>query len=221
MGSNIKFFNTKTLSSETLQIVTNSCSCTWIFAELWDWPVLISTTSLLLGHSASICLSTFAFMSPQMKYITISVAMLVVKFTQLIILCLISLQSFLNRFKPSLDVWDMFYALLPFLSKCGEFITYFTIHHHGKRYTLTCSVYSAKFCKHCHIISSNWLTIYAIQAIKDWHLAVAVGVLVGIIAVMVTLSAAVPPLQPDIELSEDQGKSHGRTVWQIIDITPR
>ena len=64
------------------------------------------------------------------------------------------------------------------------------------------------------------MTHYAIQAIKDWHLAVAVGVLVGIIAVMVTLSAAVPPLRPDIELSEDQGKSHGQTVWKIIDIIP-
>lgn len=57
------------------------------------------------------------------------------------------------------------------------------------------------------------------QAIKDWHLAVAVGALVGIIAVMVTLSAAVPPLRPDIELSEDQGKQHGRTVCHVIDIS--
>ena len=46
----------------------------------------------------------------------------------------------------------------------------------------------------------------------------AVGVLVGIIAVMVTLSVAVPPLRPDIELSEDQGKPHGRTVCHTVDI---
>ena len=59
------------------------------------------------------------------------------------------------------------------------------------------------------------------QAIKDWHLAVAVGALVGIITVMVTLSAAVPPLWPDIELSEDQEKQCGRTVchMHVIDIS--
>lgn len=40
----------------------------------------------------------------------------------------------------------------------------------------------------------------------------AVGALVGVIAVMVTLSAAVPPLRPDIKLSEDRENPHGITV---------
>ena len=59
------------------------------------------------------------------------------------------------------------------------------------------------------------------QAVKDWHLAMAVRALVGIITVMVTLSAAVPSLRPDIELSEDQGKQRGRTVchMHVIDIS--
>ena len=40
----------------------------------------------------------------------------------------------------------------------------------------------------------------------------AVGVLVGIIAVMLILGVAVPPLRPNVELIEDHGKPHGRTV---------
>lgn len=40
----------------------------------------------------------------------------------------------------------------------------------------------------------------------------AVGVLVGIITIMVTLSAAVPYLRPDLELSPDKEKPHGKTV---------
>ena len=47
----------------------------------------------------------------------------------------------------------------------------------------------------------------------------AVGVLIGIIAVMLILSVAVPPLRPDIELSVDQGNPPGRTVCHTLSQT--
>lgn len=50
------------------------------------------------------------------------------------------------------------------------------------------------------------------QAVKDWHLAVAVGIFVGVITIMVILSAAVPSLRPDLELLPDEEKPNGKTV---------
>ncbi len=50
------------------------------------------------------------------------------------------------------------------------------------------------------------------QAVKDWHLVLAVLVLLSVILVMVLLSIAVPPLRPDLVLIPDVERPRGRTV---------
>ena len=51
---------------------------------------------------------------------------------------------------------------------------------------------------------------------KDWHLAAAVLVIVGTIALMTILSVAVPQLRPDLVLKPDKERPQGKTVSDAI-----
>ena len=45
---------------------------------------------------------------------------------------------------------------------------------------------------------------------KDWHLVLAVFIMVGVIVVMATLGAAIPKLRPDLEKRVDKERPIGK-----------